>query len=160
MCVAAQPFGVATASATAVSLSFLPFRRAVRLTLGGRTAHLGFRVRLDYGVEQRAAMFETALAGYAFEILEPDEREILAFHWHPDGASPVRHPHLHLSGRMPEILLGRSRDAVSLSRVHIPTGILSFAAVVRMLIEEFGVEPRRSDWQAILDAEQATPDPV
>jgi hypothetical protein len=36
--------------------------------------------------------------------------------------------------------------------MHLPTGPVSLADVVRLLIMEFDVAPRRPDWQAILRA--------
>ena len=36
---------------------------------------------------------------------------------------------------------------------HPPTGFVSVAAVIRLLIEGFGVRPLRGDWAVILGAE-------
>jgi hypothetical protein len=37
-----------------------------------------------------------------------------------------------------------------LHRAHIPTGIISLPAVIRLAISEFGVTPLRDDWQVRL----------
>lgn len=104
-------------------------------------------------VVDRELGYETSLSRYTFGILEPEGREILVFHWHPDGTSRVKYPHVHLTSRLPPILLGRSGAVLSLADAHIPTGFVTLADVVRMLIEELGVEPRRADWHAIVAAE-------
>lgn len=149
-CVSAAPIGAAVLKPGSLAVSFLPFGRVVSVRLGGTSSRLGFRPKLEYEVISEAGRFRSRLAGYSFRVLEPDEREILAFHWHPVGTSPVRHPHLHISSRMPEIQLAENRF-LALARMHIPTGFVTFSDVVRLLIEEFGVEPLRHDWQIVLD---------
>jgi hypothetical protein len=37
--------------------------------------------------------------------------------------------------------------SVALGEMHIPTGDLAFVDFVRFLIADFGVDPRRSDWE-------------
>jgi hypothetical protein len=39
---------------------------------------------------------------------------------------------------------------VSLSKLHIPTGRVSFEEVVRFLVEELRVVPIRADWREIV----------
>jgi hypothetical protein len=77
-----------------------------------------------------------------------DSREIIAFHRHPiqDGAAAT--PHVHIgpaaTGRDAAFLPGRFH------KTHIPTGNIALEDVIRMLITEFGVEPRRADWESVL----------
>ena len=78
---------------------------------------------------------------YRYELLDDEDNEILAFHWHPGGLSPIATPHLHVDSRHPRF---------DLAKAHIPTGIVSLPAVLRCLITEFGVEPLRPDWDQIL----------
>lgn len=92
-------------------------------------------------------------AAYAYRILEPNGREIVAYHWHPTGESAITRPHMHLSSRMPAIDLGPRFDPVVLAEMHLPTGRIRLADVVRLLIEEFGVAPQRPDWQAVLTSD-------
>ena len=76
-----------------------------------------------------------------------DERLILSYHWHPNGRSRVKTPHLHVGGRT---------TPVDLSKAHLPTGFVTLPAVIRMTITEFGVEPLRADWRDVLaEAERA-----
>lgn len=39
---------------------------------------------------------------------------------------------------------------IDLSKAHLPTEVISLPEVIRMTITEFGVEPLRSDWAAVL----------
>ena len=91
----------------------------------------------------QGSTWQIEVSSYFYELLDSDGREILAYHWHPRGNSPVATPHLHLEqgaqvGR-PEV-----RDA------HLPTGEVSLNAILRVLIDEMGVRPVRSDWDSIL----------
>ena len=51
-------------------------------------------------------------------------------------------PHLHAYG---------VNESVELHKLHAPTGTITAGSVVRFLIEDLNVLPRRPDWQAILD---------
>ena len=44
-----------------------------------------------------------------------------------------------------------SHNSFQIDRLHPPTGRVSVEAVVRFLIEDLDVVPRRDDWGAILD---------
>lgn len=83
-----------------------------------------------------------------FRMMTHDEREILAFHFNPDGPEARPYPHLHL-GPAAEVGLR------VLTRAHIPTAIVTLAHVIRLLVDEFAVKPRRSDWRAVLDDDGA-----
>ncbi len=83
-------------------------------------------------------------------MLDREDREILAFHWHPIGLSDVTDPHIHLSSKLNPIDMGRDQDPLPLAGMHIPTGFVTLEDVVRLLITEFGITPRRDDWDALL----------
>ena len=84
------------------------------------------------------------VVGYDYAVYGSDEREILLYHWHPYGQSPFATPHLHF-GPGAQIGHREVRDA------HLPTGQVSLSSLLRLLIDEMGVQPRRQDWSAILD---------
>ena len=92
---------------------------------------------------EQSSTWQIQVSSYFYELLDSDGREVLSYHWHPRGNSPIATPHLHLEQgaqvRRPEI-----RDA------HLPTGDVSLNAIFRVLIEEMGVRPLRSDWESIL----------
>lgn len=71
------------------------------------------------------------------------DRVLLAYHWHPQGRSPITTPHLHL---------GSGSGAIDLlTGAHLPTGTVTLVDIVRMAVGELGVRPLRGDWAAILD---------
>lgn len=94
--------------------------------------------------------FEARTVYYAYEVIERSGREIVVYRWHPRGDSPIRHAHVHLSRRTPTIDLGSRFDPVVLAEMHLPTGRIRLVDVVRLLIGEFDVAPRRADWEMVL----------
>ena len=82
-------------------------------------------------------------------VRKPDERELLAYHWHPGGRSPITTLHLHISSRMPTVQIAPD-DNIAMGDMHLPTGLVSLSEVVRLLITESHVIPRRNDWGLIL----------
>lgn len=85
-----------------------------------------------------------------YQLLDTDETEIIAFHWHPTGISRVRDPHLHLSSKLRPVPIGQAGDEAPLASMHVPTGFVPLADVVRFLIDDFGVIPLRDDWSDVL----------
>jgi hypothetical protein len=78
--------------------------------------------------------------GYTYRLDDEDGRELLAYHWHP--WTPPTFPHLHLK---------RATTRPELQKAHIPTGRVSIEHVVRHLISDWSVPPRREDWESVLD---------
>lgn len=60
--------------------------------------------------------------------------ELVSWHWHPNSR---RDPHLHV--------YGQHEASGPLGKLHLPTGRVSFEAVVRCLILDWGVTPARDD---------------
>ena len=91
----------------------------------------------------QSSAWQIQVSSYFYELLDSDGREVLAYHWHPRGNSPVATPHLHLEQGAQ---VGRTvvRDA------HLPTGDVSLEAILRVLIVEMGVRPLRPDLESIL----------
>lgn len=56
-------------------------------------------------------------------------------------------PHLHVGAAM-------GPNAATILGGHVPTGRVAMEDVLRLLIE-LGVQPRRDDWQAVLDETQS-----
>ena len=82
-------------------------------------------------------------SGYRYRILDSDRREILTYHWHPGGRSPIIFQHLHIGN-------GAMAGRQELQTAHLPTGYVSVGDIVGMLIRDFGVSSRRSDWESVL----------
>lgn len=96
----------------------------------------------------RSERWRTRTTGYAYRLDDLDGREIVAYHWHPDGRSPVLVPHVHLGAA-----LGSLRPEAS--KAHLLTGRVTPVAVLWFAIERFRVAPRRSDWATVfVDAER------
>ena len=86
------------------------------------------------GGHRRVAVLE-----YYYSVHDAEEREVLLYHFHPRGSSSITTPHLHLGP-------GAQVERIEVRDTHLPTGVVSLKAVLRVLIEEMGVQPRRSDW--------------
>jgi hypothetical protein len=131
----------------------VPRAEPVRLrTVSGRRLVL-FQIGIDYVVSRSSPTvdgYDITVASYLYRILDREQREILAFHWHPAGLSNVVDPHLHLSSRLNTIEMGRDQEPLPLADMHIPTGFVTLEDVVRLHVAVFGVAPRHADWDAIL----------
>lgn len=132
--------------------SFRPVGLPAPLRTRRDDRRLLFRLAIGYAIEANAQGYTARETLYRYQLLDGNGREILAgeYHWHPTGVSPVTSPHLHLSGRLAPLDAGRGQAPVSLGGMHLPTGPVALADVVRLLVTEFGVEPRRADWDAVL----------
>lgn len=117
---------------------------------------LGEGARVDLGGEGRLSLAASEQivapegeAGWAARtvaymyVVGVDGSAILAFHWHPVGPSPVRTPHLHVGV---DVQVG----AVWLGKAHLPTGAVTLADVLGLVLGEFGVRPLRDDWRTVL----------
>lgn len=85
------------------------------------------------------------IATYRYGLYDRDGREILSYHWHPDGHSHVTTPHLHLGG-------GGASWRIDLSKAHVTTGMVTLEAVLLLAIEDLALDiaPLRADWRDIL----------
>ncbi len=78
-------------------------------------------------------------------LSDGDDRRLLAYHWHPESKSEVTWPHLHIYGKT---------QPIDHRRMHLSTGRISLESVLRLAMDEFGVEPlrdRRNVWRRVLD---------
>ena len=89
---------------------------------------------------------------YQYRLLDHAERELLVYHWQPgEEFRGPDHPHLHVGAELAARVNAVETEAIDLASRHVATGLVSFAAVVRMAIDEFGATPMRSDWREFLD---------
>jgi hypothetical protein len=92
--------------------------------------------------------FSSSIVGYSYTVLHQPNIEVVAYHWHPESAEGSADPHVHFGPAS-----SRPDSAVrpgDLHKVHFPTGFVSLEKFAWLLIDEFNVEPRRSDWRDIL----------
>jgi hypothetical protein len=94
----------------------------------------------------RPGWWEATTVGWIYDILDRNNRLILAFHWHPHESGRVTWPHLHAYG---------ANESVELHKLHPPTGTVTAGSVVRFLVDDLDVLPRRPNWQAVLDRHAA-----
>jgi hypothetical protein len=96
--------------------------------------------------------WRTTTLMYEYRVLDHHHRELLVYHWQP-GSSYLGpdHPHLHVSASLRSQVNAHDTREIGLDRLHLPTGRVTFEAVIRMLVTDFGIAPRRNDWQATLD---------
>jgi hypothetical protein len=125
-----------------------------------RTPFLQLKVVLDYQVLLDASgynrpVYRAEIARYAYLVQDVSGRELFAYHLHPHGVSEVRTPHLHVSAArdisLPKGPGYRGDAGLQLGKLHFPTHRVEPSQLVRFLITELGVGPRRADWEAVLD---------
>jgi hypothetical protein len=80
--------------------------------------------------------WQVVIVAYQYTLLDADEREILAFHLHPEGRSHVTTPHLHLGAGVGQI-------RADLASALVPTGTVTLAAIARLAIDAFAARPLR-----------------
>lgn len=104
---------------------------------------IGYRIISNPGNPPRVVT-----VSYQFAISNRQHQEILAFHWHPEGISDVREPHMHVGAGIVDA--GKGDFGKGFSNFHIPTGHVALPHVVRFLLTDFNVVPNRRDWEAAL----------
>ncbi len=123
----------------------LLFRPDPIVHLGG-THDLSFMLKIEYvaaPVEADRRRWQARTVSYYYEFILPNGRQLLSYHWHPVGRSPIVWPHVHLPSHT---------APVDLSRAHLPTRPVGLEAVLRLAIEDVGVRPLRADWREVLEA--------
>jgi hypothetical protein len=93
-----------------------------------------------------------AVVSYVYTVMTRDRIELVSYQWHPHSEGEIDFPHVHIGPAMSR------RDSViragEAHKIHLPTGEVSLADVLRLAITELGVEPRRDDWESILTRER------
>jgi hypothetical protein len=88
---------------------------------------------------------------YQYRLLDHDERELLVYHSQPGNEYlGPDHPHVHVAAALTARVNALETESIGLAGRHLATGRISLEAVIRMLIEEFGVAPQRADWRDTL----------
>jgi hypothetical protein len=82
-------------------------------------------------------------AGYYYELQNDSNDEVLSYHWHPESRSPLTFAHMHIG-------VGSGVTIPGLRKPHYETPRISLETFLLMLIKDFGVQPRRDDWEGVL----------
>src|SRR6478609_18718 len=137
-CVTRRSVSCITRTVVNVSGGYEATDRVHALALGtGERVRLQGDARLHLSLSQRYRIVEATdelgpwrvtTAGYFYEVADSDEREIVAFQWHPAGPSSVTTPHLHFGA-------GARIGYRTLAACHVPTGRISIEQVLRLAIE-------------------------
>ena len=117
----------------------------------GRDRRFAIKVVQHYRVvewEGARGPWKVTTVAYLYTLEEADGPELLGFHFHPRGRSPITYPHLRVHP-------GTGIHQHGLDRTHIPTGRVALESVLRFAVTELNVMPLRDDWEEILDASQA-----
>jgi hypothetical protein len=90
--------------------------------------------------------WKVSTLAYRYRIDSAAGDELALWHWHPKDRQdrPHRYPYPHLHAQ-----------AGQLTGLHLPTGRVSVESVLRLLLNEFDVQPRRDDWADVLAASEA-----
>lgn len=108
-------------------------------------SHLTLAVSEHYTItNQHNLGWQVDRVAYFYAIGRQDSGELLAYHWHPRGKSPVVSPHLHVRAN---IQVGDRW----LGKVHLPTAAIPLENIVALVINELGAEPLREDWESVVD---------
>lgn len=100
----------------------------------GGIGELDVKLKLTDVVEVAGVRaFAARTTSYQYIVSDIAGQELVIYDWHPSGRSPVTTLHL-----------------------HFPTGPVGTAPVVEMLIQEFGVNPIRRDWDRVLGSGAAS----
>ncbi len=124
----------------------LTMNRQTPVRLGGQS-RLRFRLRQYYRITESdspGTSWMVMETGYRYAVTDADGRDVFEYHWHPVGQSPIVAPHLHIG-------YGAMATRPEFSGAHLPTGQVSISEILRTLIRDFSVTPRRSDWESVLD---------
>jgi len=88
--------------------------------------------------------WKVSTRGYQYHLVTADHTEVLLWHWHPVGFSSYDQPHMH-AGRA--VL---DPGGVLTRKAHLPTGRVAIEEMLLLLISDFQVVPRRSDFSEVL----------
>jgi hypothetical protein len=123
----------------------LTLNNGAPIPLRGATG-LALEIRQNYRIQEmegERGSYSISTVAYAYTMRDAEERELLAYHWHPFGPSHVIEPHLHFG---PAADIGFK----PLVKAHIPSGRIAIEDVIRLPIRELGIQPLREDWETVL----------
>jgi hypothetical protein len=116
-----------------------------------RTIHLFAIIEVQVSAATASADLYLEERTYIYSLHDTSQHELVSWHLHQLSSSDVTYLHSHVSSRIGPLELGRGLDPLPLADLHIPTGFVDLADIVRFLIAEAGIRPRKSDWQTVLN---------
>jgi hypothetical protein len=102
-------------------------------------------VQLELGHQFRLVQdgddWHVSTTAYRYHLLDGTGSELVGWHWHP--GSGTDRPHIDVRA-----------DPID-RHVHVPAGRVSIESVLRLLVTDLQVTPRRGDFAAVLDEAEA-----
>jgi hypothetical protein len=88
-------------------------------------------------------------SGYQYQSDQDGDKWIFRYDYERKPHRPYPPTHFHVKGKLTEDCLPSNK---SLEEVHFPATRVSLEAVIRLLIEQFGISPfaRRAVWRRVL----------
>lgn len=102
---------------------------------------VGFQYRVVQTDDPQRGPWKVSTLRYEHYLVTKDEKELIAFHWHPGGRGPDW-PHVHIG------TVALAKRGLLKKEAHIPTGRVAVEQVLRLAIDEFGVEAGE-DWPRV-----------
>jgi hypothetical protein len=122
-------------------------------------ARLYLVVNQNYSIvrteDETSPRWKVSTRGYFYGLQTEQGAEAVSFHWSPRPGEMIARPHAHVGRRLLSTPITLGLASFDLPRVHIPTGRVALEEVIRMAIQEFAVEPRREDWEQVLERTQS-----
>lgn len=112
----------------------------------GRGAGVRMLMSIQYRIvkaEGDHGPWKTTVAQYEYSLLSENRQEVLGFHWHPEGRSPVVWPHVHIGS------VALANGGALTRHAHVPTSRIAVEDVLRMAIMDLGVQPLLDDWEPV-----------
>lgn len=94
--------------------------------------------------ESQTGGYHVEIVGYHYTVHDSEQREVLAYHWHPSPQEFIRTPHLHLGSG------ARVGFDPLVSKTHLPTGFVTLGEIIRVLIQDLSIRPRHSAWETVV----------
>lgn len=113
------------------------------IPLGRTRASLRLEINQRFRLVEADGKWRVTTTRYFYAVIGRDEREVLAYHWHPNVPSRAE-PHLHLSA-------GAGALLPILNGAHLPTGRIAIEDVVWLALRELRGTPLRPDHLEVLD---------
>lgn len=116
----------------------------------GRFLRMSVSLFLDEA-DERGALLKVRESSFQYQVDTEGKQWVFRYDYlREPGSDPHPTAHLQIRGRAdePEVL----PEKMSLDRVHFPTGRISLEAVIRLLIEQFRLQPRTPPevWRPVL----------
>lgn len=110
---------------------------------GASRLHLSATIEYEIIEDSALGLWRISTHKYMYHVVTNDHTEVILYHWHPGGKGPDQ-PHVHLGSSQ------LRPNSVVQSSNHVPSGRISFEAVLTYLITDLRVVALRTDYLQVL----------